>query len=81
MPATSDLAGHRNTMGDSSNSKPGSRAGGVPPATPSAAGQTPQSPAAPMRPVNDPSAGRTGRVVHDERGNAVWDWVKDTAGP
>jgi hypothetical protein len=45
----------------------------VSPATPSAAGQKPQSPA------NDPNAGRTGRVVHDERGNAVWDWVKDTA--
>ena len=32
-----------------------------------------------MRPVNDPSAGRTGRVVHDERGNAVWDWIKETS--
>lgn len=56
-------------MNDPNHSKPGQRPGSGGPATP--AGPT----ASRDKGAADPSSGK---VVHDSRGNAVWQWVKDT---
>jgi len=59
-------------MTNPSHTKPGQRPGGGGPEKPDS------SPSGSAARDKTATPGSGGRVVHDARGNAVWQWVKDT---
>lgn len=62
-------------MSNPDHTKPGPRPGGGGPDKPASSPSAPASSATRDKAAAD---GTRGRVVHDSRGNAVWQWVKDT---
>jgi hypothetical protein len=65
-------------VSDPSHPKPGIRPTGSAGAKPAAQGPAARS--GTVTPGAHPTGGGTsGKVVHDERGHAVWQWVKETS--
>lgn len=65
-------------MSDPSHLRPGIRPTGSAAAKPAAQGPAARPGA--VGPAAQPSGtGTAGQVVHDERGHAVWQWVKETS--